>query len=147
MDYDKTEIGGNMPGVNVKWTGGTQFLASDEAGHVVVTDSEGQGMKPPEVFLASLVGCTGIDVVRILEKKRQQFSSIEVSVTRENEPDPPWTIKKIVMEWVVRGRNLKQKAVEDAIRLAEEGYCSVAASLKSDLVTIVRIVDEAEGSE
>lgn len=136
-----------MPDVNVKWTGGTQFLASDEAGHVVVTDSEGQGMKPPNVFLASLVGCAGIDVVRILEKKRQQFSSIEVSVTKENDPEPPWTIKKIVMEWVVRGKNLKRKAVEDSIRLAEEGYCSVAASLKSDLVTIVRIVDEAEGSD
>jgi putative redox protein len=131
-----------MPAVNMKWTGGTQFLASDEAGHVVVTDSEGRGMKPPDMFLASLVGCAGIDVVRILEKKRQQFSSIEVSVTKENEPDPPWTIKKIVMEWVVQGRNLKQKAVEDSIRLAEEGYCSVAASLTTELVTIVRIVDE-----
>jgi putative redox protein len=131
-----------MPGVKVKWTGGTQFLASDEKGHVVVTDQEGEGMKPPDMFLASLVGCAGIDVVHILEKKRQKFTSIEVSVTKENEPDPPWTIKKIVMEWVVRGRNLKQKAVEDSIRLAEEGYCSVAASLTTELVTIVRIVDE-----
>lgn len=132
-----------MPGVKMKWTGGGQFLASDDAGHVVVTDAEGQGMKPPDMLLASLVGCAGVDVVRILEKKRQQFSGIEVSITKENEPDPPWLITKIVMEWVVRGRNLKQKAVEDAIRLAEEGYCSISASLKSELVTIVRVVNEA----
>jgi putative redox protein len=133
-----------MPGVNIKWTGGTQFLASGAGGQVVVTDAEGQGMKPPDMLLASLVGCAGVDVVRILQKKRQQFSGIEVSVTKENEPDPPWEITKIVMEWTVRGRNLKQKAVEDAIRLAEEGYCSVSASLKSELVTIVRVVSEDE---
>jgi putative redox protein len=133
-----------MPGMKVKWTGGQQFLAADEAGHVVVTDSKGQGMKPPELLLASLVGCAGIDVVRILEKKRQQFSSIEVSVSKENAPDPPWTIQRIEVEWTVTGRNLKEKAVEDAVRLAEEGYCSVSASLKSEIVNIIKIVEEDE---
>ena len=62
-----------MAGVSVKWTGGRQFLAADEAGHVVVTDSEGQGFKPPDLLLAALVGCAGVDVVSILEKKRQVF--------------------------------------------------------------------------
>ncbi len=134
-----------MTVVNVKWTGGAQFLAADEAGHVVVTDQHGQGFKPPDLLLVSLAGCTGIDVVQILEKKRQKFSSIEVKVSKQNAPDPPWTIEKIEVEWIVRGRNLKEKAVRDAVRLAEEGYCSVAASLKSELVTTVRIVNEAAG--
>ena len=133
-----------MPGVQVKWTGGVQFLAADEAGHVVVTDRDGQGFKPPDLLLASLATCAGIDVVRILEKKRQKFTHIEVGVVKHNAADPPWCIEKIEIEWCVRGRGLKQKAVEDAVRLAEESYCSVAASLSSELVTTVRIVNEEE---
>jgi putative redox protein len=133
-----------MAAINVKWTGGKQFLGADEAGHVVVTDSEGEGFKPPDLLLVSLVGCAGVDVVSILEKKRQQFSSIQASVSKQNAPEPPWTIEKIEVEWTVRGRNLKQKAVEDAVRLAEEKYCSVSASLTSELVTTVRIVNEEE---
>jgi putative redox protein len=133
-----------MPGVQVKWTGGVQFLAADEAGHVVVTDRDGQGFKPPDLLLVSLATCAGIDVVRILEKKRQKFTNIEVSVVKYNDPEPPWCIEKIEIEWVVRGRGLKQKAVADAVNLAEKSYCSVSASLSSEIVTTVRIVNEEE---
>lgn len=133
-----------MAGVDLKWTGGQQFLATDEAGHVVVTDSQGQGFKPPDLLLVSLVGCAGVDVVRILEKKRQKFSSIEAKVGKQNAPEAPWTIEKIEVEWVVRGRNLKEKAVRDAVRLAEEKYCSVSASLTSELVTTVHVINEEE---
>ncbi len=131
-----------MAGIQVKWTGGGQFLAADEAGHVVVTDSQGQGFKPPDLLLVSLVGCAGVDVVSILEKKRQAFSAIEVKVSKQNAPDPPWTIEKIEVEWTVRGKGLKARAVEDAVRLAEEKYCSVSASLTSELVTTIQIVEE-----
>jgi len=133
-----------MAGVDVKWTGGQQFLAADEAGHVVVTDAQGQGFKASDLLLAALVGCAGVDVVSILEKKRQRFSSIQAKVSKQNDPDPPWTIVKIEVEWIVRGRDLKKKAVQDAVQLAEEKYCSVAASLKSELVTSVRVVNEEE---
>jgi putative redox protein len=133
-----------MPGVNLKWTGGLQFLAADEAGHVVVTDRDGQGFKPPDLLLVSLVTCAGIDVVRILEKKRQKFSGIEAKVTKQNAPEPPWTIEQIEVEWIVRGRNLKEKAVRDSVHLAEEKYCSVWASLKSELVTTIRVMNEDE---
>jgi putative redox protein len=132
-----------MAGINVKWTGGLQFLAADEAGHVVATDRDGQGFKPPDLLLVSLAGCAGIDVVRILEKKRQQFTDIKVQVSKKNDPDPPWCIEQIEIEWVVRGRNLKEKAVRDAVQLAEEKYCSVSASLTSELVTRVRVINEA----
>ncbi len=131
-----------MAAIDVKWTGGKQFLATDEAGRVVVTDSQGQGFKPPILLLVSLAGCAGVDVVEILEKKRQQFTSIEVKVNKQQAPDPPWTIEKIELEWIVRGRGLKEKAVRDAIRLSEEKYCSVSASLRSELVTTVRVVNE-----
>ena len=136
-----------MAGINVKWTDGKQFLAADESGHVVVTDSEGRGFKPPELLLASLVGCAGVDVVRILEKKRQKFSSIEAKVDKQNAPEPPWCIEKIEVEWTVRGQGLKEKAVRDAVRLAEHSYCSVSASLTSELVTTVRVINEDEGED
>ena len=135
-----------MSDINVKWSGGVQFLASDEAGHVVVTDRDGQGMKPPLLLLVSLAGCAGVDVVRILEKKRQRFTGIEVKVSKHNDPEPPWCITKIETEWIVRGHNLKEKAVQDAVRLAEEKYCSVTASLSSELVTTVTVINEDEGA-
>ncbi|MFL7808967.1 MAG: OsmC family protein, partial [Anaerolineae bacterium] len=116
--------------MKAKWTGGTQFLATDEVGHVVVTDSGGQGFKPPDLLLVSLVGCAGIDVVRILEKKRQDFTTIEANISKTNALEPPWTIEKIEVEWIVTGRGLKEKAVCDAVRLSEDRYCSVFASLK-----------------
>jgi putative redox protein len=133
-----------MAGIDVKWTGGRQFLASDGAGHVVATDSEGQGFKPPDLLLVSLVGCAGVDVVSILEKKRQKFSSVEAKVEKQHAAEAPWTIEKIEVEWTVRGWGLREKAVCDAIRLAEEKYCSVSASLTSELVTTVRVIDEGE---
>ena len=136
-----------MAGVNVKWTGGKQFLAADQAGHVVVTDSEGQGFKPPDLMLASLVGCAGVDVVRILQKKRQKFSSIEVKVDKQNAPDAPWPIEKVEVEWTVRGQGLKEKAVRDAVELAELKYCSVSASMTSKLITTVRVINEDEEAE
>jgi putative redox protein len=82
--------------------------------------------------------------VRILEKKRQNFTGIEVKVDKQNAPEPPWTIEKIEVEWTVRGRGLKEKAVRDSVRLSEEKYCSVSASLQSELVTTVRVVNEEE---
>lgn len=133
-----------MAGVNVKWIGGQQFLAADETGHVVVTDSQGQGFRPPDLLLASLIGCAGVDVVRILEKKRQKFLSIEAKINKQHAPTPPWTIEKIEIEWVVQGQNLKEKAVRDAVRLSEEKYCSVTASLTSEIVSTVRVVNQGE---
>jgi putative redox protein len=136
-----------VAGVSVKWIGENQFLAADEAGHQVITDSEGQGFKPPDLLLASLVGCAGVDVVRILEKKGLTFSSVEARVEKQNAPEAPWTIEKIEVEWTVRGKGLKEKAVCDAVRLAEERYCSVSASLKSELVTTVHVINEDAGEE
>jgi putative redox protein len=136
-----------MTRIRAKWTGGLQFLFADEVGHVVVTDPDGQGFKPPNLLLVSLVGCAGVDVVRILEKKRKTITSIEVSVNMRNIPNPPWTIEQIEVEWVVKGPNLTEKAVRDAVRLSEEKYCSVSASLKSELVTTVRVLTDDEESE
>jgi putative redox protein len=132
-----------MATITAKWTGGRQFLAADEKGHVLVSDSEGQGFKPSEMLLVALVGCAGVDLVGILAKQRQKFTAVEVKATKFNEPDPPWRILKIEVEWTVRGRNLKQNAVEAAVHLAEDKYCQVKATLNCEVVTTVVLVEEA----
>lgn len=134
-----------MSPIKARWVGNHQYLAVNDAGHVVVTDPHGQGFKPPELILVAIVGCAGVDVVKILEKKRQKVSSIEASVIKHNAPQPPWRIEKIEVQWVVTGRGLSEKAVRDAVRLSEEKYCSVIASINSELVTTVRVVNKDEG--
>jgi len=68
-------------------------------------------------------------VVSILQKKRQALTGLEVEITGEQEPEPPWCFCKINITYHVRGHGLSDKAVADAIRLAEDKYCSVKATL------------------
>jgi putative redox protein len=131
-----------MAGVQVTWMGGQLFEAADDAGHTILTGSDPRSFKPPNLLLASLAACAGIDLVTILEKKRQKVTGIEAYLSKQNAPEPPWTIEKIEIEWVVRGHNLSEKAVRDAVHLAEGKYCSVAASLKSEIVMTIRLVEE-----
>jgi putative redox protein len=133
-----------MGAINVKWTGAQQYLAADEAGHTIVTDSHGQGFKPAELVMVALVGCAGVDFAGILEKKKQKVTGIEVRATKQDASEPPWPITRIEMEWTVRGRGLKEKAVQDALRLAEDKYCSVAASLKSEIVTVLHVLNDED---
>jgi putative redox protein len=131
-----------MAGVQVTWMGGELFEAADDAGHTILTGSGPRSFKPPDMLLAALAACAGVDLVAILQKKRQQVTGVQARLSKQNAPDPPWTIEKIEIEWVVRGHNLSEKAVWDAARLAEGKYCSVAASLKSEIVMTIRLVEE-----
>jgi putative redox protein len=87
-------------------------------------------MSPSQLLLVGLGGCTGYDVVNILQKKRQQLTGLEVTVTGEQDSDPPWTYRKIHIQYVVRGKGLREKAVQSAIELSEQKYCSVAATVR-----------------
>ncbi len=118
----------------VKWVEKRQFVGTDSSKHSVVMSSQDEenatGMKPSELLLVALAGCTSYDVVDILEKKRQKLTGLEVTVTGEQEPDPPWTYRKIHVHYVVRGKGLREKAVRDAIELSDEKYCSVSATVR-----------------
>jgi putative redox protein len=83
-----------------------------------------------ELLLIGLAGCTAYDVVSILEKKRQAVTGLEVSAHAERADDPPRVYTAIEVEYVVRGRNVKPKAVEDAIQLSKEKYCSASIMLE-----------------
>ncbi len=120
--------------VRVKWLEKLQFVGTDSSKHSVVMSSQdeenGVGMSPSQLILVGLGGCTGYDVVGILKKKRQELTGLEITVTSEQDPDPPWTYRKIHIHYEVRGKGLKEKAVHDAIEISEQKYCSVAATLR-----------------
>jgi len=122
--------------VRVKWVEKRQFVGTDSSKHSVVMSSQdeenGTGMSPSQLLLLALGGCTAYDVVGILEKKRQKLTGLEITVTGEQEPDPPWTYRKIHVQYVVRGKALREKAVHDAIRISEQKYCSVTATLRGE---------------
>lgn len=119
---------------NVTWLKKRQFVGTDGTRHSVVMSSQdeenGVGMSPSQLLLVSLGGCTSYDVVNILEKKREPLTGLEVHITAEQESDPPWTYRKIHIDYTVWGNGLSEKAVHDAVRLSEERYCSVAATLR-----------------
>lgn len=112
---------------------GKRFVATDSTGHSVVlsTPDENSGMKPSELLLSALAACASVDVVEILAKKRTPLSFLEVGVSAEQDSDPPWTFRKMHMHFRVKGSSLKEKDVEQAIKLSEEKYCSVAATLRA----------------
>ncbi len=139
------------PPVHVKtaWKGGLAFECNNQAGQTVFIDSplaEGgpKGPSPMQLLLMGLAGCTAMDVISILEKKRQDVTSFEVNVVGNRAPEHPRYYTDIELEFVVRGRNISAQAVERAIELSETKYCSASANLKptSRIVTRYRIEDE-----
>jgi putative redox protein len=118
----------------IKWQpGGRAFIGTDSTKHSVVlsTTDEGVGMKPSELLLVAVGSCTAVDVVNILEKKRYQLNSLEIQVSGEQDTEPPWTFRKIHLHFKIQGAELTDKAVEQAIQLSEEKYCSVSATIRA----------------
>lgn len=122
-----------MASATVKWlNGGMTFIGTDSTNHSVVlsTPNEGVGMKPSELLLVAVGSCTAVDVVSILEKKRTPLSGLEIKVDGEQQQDPPWTFRKVHIHYKLWGDGLTEKAVEQAIQLSEEKYCSVSATVR-----------------
>jgi putative redox protein len=122
--------------VSAVWTSptGSQCVATGSGGHSVVMDAPGgrgqwAGFKPSELVLAALLGCTGVDFNHILAKQRQTITSVTAEATGEQDTDPPWAFHTIDVVFTVTGRDLDQRAVDRALSLAAERYCSVGATL------------------
>ncbi|MCY3637779.1 MAG: OsmC family protein, partial [Chloroflexi bacterium] len=121
-----------------------------EAPTTVIVDalqSEGDtfdGMMPGDLLLTSLGSCSGIDVVNILRRQRQDVTGLEISVTGEQLPDAPWTWVAIELQYTVRGRGLRESAVRRAIELSEERYCSIGATIggRAEITSTFTIVEE-----
>ncbi len=117
----------------IQWLSGKRFVGIDSTNHAVVLSSkdEGVGVKPSDMLLIALASCAAVDVVEILSKKRLPLDSLEIITTGEQDADPPWTFRKIHLKYRLGGHGLTDKAVEQAIQLSEEKYCSVAATVRA----------------
>lgn len=132
----------------VNWSDAERFIASASGKHAIVVDAgaEKTANSPMELVLEGLCACTAIDVVSILKKKREPFTSIEVYAEAERAPEPPRVYTEIKLIYKIGGK-VARKAVEDAVRLSEEKYCSVAGMLnKTAKITYAIELDQADGS-
>ena len=131
---------------------GMRFDAASGSGHHVTLDAaehgggQNAGFRPMELLLVGLAGCTGMDVISILRKKRQQVTGYEVDVTGVRAEDHPMVFVEITVEHIVTGHHIQPEAVAHAIELSEGRYCGAGAMLGkvTRLTHTYRIVEAAE---
>jgi putative redox protein len=113
------------------WTDNERYIGEATSHHAIVMDtaSEKTANTPMELVLIALCGCTASDVVGILKKKREPFTSLEVSAVGERADGYPAVYTEIRLQYRVTGK-VSAKAMEDAVRLSKEKYCSVSAMLQ-----------------
>jgi len=115
----------------VTWADQEQYVGWASSRHAIVLDTSkgGTANSPMELVLVALCGCTASDVVGILRKKREPFTGLEVRAKGERAEGYPAVYTSIHLTYTVRGQ-VSQKAMEDAVRLSKEKYCSVSAMLE-----------------
>ena len=125
---------------SVNWTDHERFVGLATSRHSIVMDaaSDKTASSPMELVLLALCGCTASDVVGILGKKREAFTGLEVHAQAERAADYPAVYTEIKLTYRVRG-SVSHKAMEDAVRLSKEKYCSVSAMLEKTAKITFRI--------
>jgi putative redox protein len=128
-----------MISARVTWKAKHEFTGIAASGHAITVDGDSQaGSSPMELVLIALCGCTGYDVASILGKKREPFTSLEVSAEGDRAATPPTVYTEIRLLYRVAG-DVSHKAVEDAVHLSKEKYCSVSAMLEKTAKISFRI--------
>jgi len=134
--------------IEAEWKGGNTFIGRNPSGGTVQMGKldELQGVSPMELILAGLAGCTGIDIVDILQKKHEPLKALKVIVRGRRAEDIPKIYKEIEITYLLWGDTIQAKSVEQAIRLSEEKYCSVSLMLKpvAEIRSSYRIFSGAE---
>jgi len=124
-----------MKEARVIWTEGLQFVGSANSNHAIVMDASHEvgggdrGVRPGELLLIGLAGCTGMDVVSILNKMRVKFDSFQIKVRAETAPEYPKVYTRIELTYLINGRDIPQEKLERAIELSKTKYCTVGAML------------------
>lgn len=109
------------------------FICTGPGNHAVVMDTKKERHSAPtpmEMLLMSVAACTAVDVVSIMEKKRQPLSDYRIEISGERREETPRAFTKIHLKHIVKGENVTEKALADAIHLSDEKYCSVAATIR-----------------
>jgi len=135
--------------VTVTWTGKKQFVGTDSTKHSVVMSAQdpenGTGMKPSDMLLVALGGCSAVDVIGILSKQRQTITGLDIQISGEQSDENwPRPFERIHVEYILHGKGLSEKAVARAIELSEDTYCSVGATVRgvSEMSSSFQIVNE-----
>jgi putative redox protein len=120
----------------VRWAGKMTFIGKAGTNHLVPMDTspefdgDSSATKPLELLLIALGGCTGMDIVPLFKKMRQDVTAVELNITAERSEEHPRVYTRIDLEYVVTGKALEEEKVKRAIELSQEKYCSVSAILK-----------------
>lgn len=123
------------------WTEGLQFVGRTDGGPAVVMDNpeSGSGASPMELLLMGTAGCTAMDVISILKKKRMPVTGFKVNISGKRADDHPRRYTEVDIEYVIYGTDIKIEAVQRAIDLSENKYCGAMASLNARITHSYRI--------
>jgi putative redox protein len=149
-----------MKSIKLAWKPGTaRFEASGHSGARISFEAPGEaddvaldggahgpaaGPSPAELMLIAAAGCAAWDLVEILRKQRQDLATIDVAVDGDQQPDAPWTFRRVELCFTVRGRGLDRERVERAVELSVDRYCSVLSTIREAAsVAWTTIVEEA----
>lgn len=134
----------------IRWLEGAAFVGESGSGHTVIMDGPPEsggrdlGIRPMEMLLLGMGGCTAFDVVHILKKARQPVQDCVVEIEAKRAPDPPRVYTHIHVHFIVAGKGLPEKQVARAVQLSAEKYCSASIMLgkAADITHDYEVVDE-----
>jgi putative redox protein len=134
------------PKAVVQFAGDDLFIGVSPSGHAITIDADrarNSAPSPIELLLLALGSCTGVDVVSILQKKRQSLSHYRIEVRGERREEHPRSYSRMEVHHIVTGRNISERSLVQAIELSEQKYCSVAASLRptAEIVSSFEIIE------
>jgi len=135
--------------ISVNWVDGLLMVGKSDSGHTITMDGppesggENLGVRPMEMLLLGVAGCTMIDVVTTLKKMRQDLSHLETKINAERATDHPKVFTDIHIQFVVKGKDLDPKKVDKAITLSAEKYCSASIML-GEMATITHDFEVVE---
>jgi len=134
------------PKAIVHFSGNDLYVGITPSKHAVALDTDhtrGAAPTPMELLLVALGSCTGVDVIGILQKKREDVTGYRVEVKGERRQEHPRSYSRLEVHHIVTGRNISEKSVAQAIELSETKYCSVAATLRptAEIVSSFEIIE------
>ncbi len=137
----------NNAKATIRFTGEDLFVGLTPSGHALPIETDGtrnRAASPMELLLLALGGCSGVDVISILQKKRQHVTDYRIEVSGDRREDHPRAYTRMFVKHIVRGRRVSEKALADAIELSDKKYCSVAATLRDipEIITSYEIIED-----
>ena len=140
-------MSGENPKAVIQLTGEDLFIGYTPSGNAVTIETNSirhSAPSPMELLLLALGSCTGVDVISILRKKRQNVTDYRIEVRGQRRDEHPRSYKRMEIHHIVTGRNILEQSLAQAIKLSEEKYCSVAATFRptAEIVSSYKIIED-----